>query len=256
MRSSHPLCALALAATLCPVALAEDGPAATPYRPTLSNPAALPAPGYLETEFGWQRVSGGGDGRRDGLPLLLKYAFTPDWGILLSDDPHARRIDAAGAVESGQGDASVAVKHRHALSEESALGIEAGLKVPTAKATLGSGKRDYVVNGIFSTELGQAALDLNLGITRLGAREENQGRWQYAWAAALSHPIAERWTLAGELSATARRGMRGSGQFLAAVGYEWNRRVVLDGGFALGMGSQAADWSLFAGVTVLWEKPR
>src|SRR5437016_3240382 len=39
--------------------LAADEPAATPYRPSVSTPAALSEPGWLEGELGWQRTSGG-----------------------------------------------------------------------------------------------------------------------------------------------------------------------------------------------------
>ena len=39
-------------------AWAEE-PAATPYRPTVSNPAALSAPGYFELELGALSAKGG-----------------------------------------------------------------------------------------------------------------------------------------------------------------------------------------------------
>ena len=110
------------------------------------------------------------------------------------------------------------------------------------------------MNGIVSAGLGEGQLDLSLGVTRLGKREENLGRNTHSWAVSLSHPLMERWSAAAEVSGATQRGKRGSGQFLAALGYELNKRVVFDGGFALGMGNTAADWSLFAGVTILLEK--
>lgn len=245
---------LALGFLLSGAARAGDEPAATPYRPTVSNPAALPEPGWLEVEFGLQRVNGGEAKRRDGAPFLVKYAFDSDWGMLLGGDAHARSISDDQAVVSGYGDTTLTLKHRHAISGDLALGLEAGFKSPTAKTGLGSGRTDYTVNGIVSVGLGEAQLDLNLGVTRLGKREDNLGGNAYPWAVSVAHPLVDRWTVAGEVSGTVRHGTRGTGQFLAAVGYEWNKRMALDGGFAVGMGSTAADWSLFAGVTLLWEK--
>ena len=48
---------LMLAAASC--ANAEGEPAATPYRPSVSTPATLSEPGWLEMELGVQRVQGG-----------------------------------------------------------------------------------------------------------------------------------------------------------------------------------------------------
>jgi len=245
---------LVLLAVCSSYALAAEEPAASPYRPTVSNPAALSEPGWLELELGLQRVHGGDNKRRDGLPFLVKYAFDADWGILLGGDLHARTTAYDQSVTSGYGDTSLTLKHHHALSEDLALGVEAGFKSPTAKNGLGSGKTDYTVTGILSADLGKAQLDLNLGVTRLGLIDANQGRNTYSWAASLSRPLTEQWTAATEVSGVIQRGTRSSGQFLAALGYAWNKRVVFDGGFALGMGSTAADWSLFAGVTILLEK--
>jgi len=56
------------------VAGAEE-PEATPYRPTVSNPAALPVPGMPEIELGGLHTSGGSEQQRDGVPFLAKYAF-------------------------------------------------------------------------------------------------------------------------------------------------------------------------------------
>ena len=60
---------------------AEDPPSVTPYRPSVSTPAALSAPGWMEVEAGVQINRGNAPARRDSLPYTLKLAFTPDWGI-------------------------------------------------------------------------------------------------------------------------------------------------------------------------------
>jgi len=94
-------------------------------------------------------------------------------------------------------------------------------------------------------------VDINLGVTRLGAYGEGESRYQVTWAAAIAQPVTERWTLSAEMSGTDRQGTRGTAQFLAALSYALNTRIVLDGGFALGVGSTAQNLSLFTGMTML-----
>lgn len=229
-------------------------PAATPYRPTVSNPAVLPVPGMPEIELGGQHTSGGSDKRRDGVPFFAKYAFNSAWGVLVGGDLYAHAVSMDNEVANGFGDALLILKHHHALFESLALGFEASVKLPSAKYALGSGRTDETFTGIASTNLGSAAVDFNLGVTRLGVYGEGEGRYQVTWAAAIAQPVAERWTLSAEMSGTDRKGTLGTAQFLAALGYELNKRIVLDGGVALGIGSTAPDWSLFTGVTLLLGK--
>ncbi|TFG59755.1 MAG: hypothetical protein E4H32_09650, partial [Nitrospirales bacterium] len=56
-------------------------PSATPYRPTLSNPAQLSAPGYVEMEMGWQSLKEKStDDYRHTVPYLFKLAFSDNIG--------------------------------------------------------------------------------------------------------------------------------------------------------------------------------
>ena len=69
---------------------ADDEPTTTPYRPSVSTPAALSAPGWLEIEAGWQH-NHADDARRDSIPLSFKLAF--DRG--LGHPPGQRGLGAA-----------------------------------------------------------------------------------------------------------------------------------------------------------------
>lgn len=238
--------------------LAKDGIAealsANPYRPTVSNPASLSAPGWIEIEAGLSRTHGGEDKQVDTLPYLIKYAFTPDWGILLSGNAFARRVDQDDLVTRGYGDTGLALKFHHALSEKIAWGLEAGFKSPTAKTGLGTGKTDYGINTILSVDSELAHIDLNGGVTQLGDHAEGYGQQAYTWAVAASRPLHQDWNLELELSGLERRGRRKTAQFLTAISYEWTKRTVFDFGASTGIGRSAPAWSVFAGVTVLWEK--
>jgi hypothetical protein len=236
---------------LVPLAAAADEIATTPYRPTVSNPAALPRPGWLEVEAGALRASGGELSRRDSIPYLAKLAFTPDWGLLVGGEAHVAQRDFDSNRLSGAGDTQLVLKRRFAVDEDAAFGIEAGVKFPTAKSGIGSDKHDYAVNGIYSAAFGRYGFDVNVSLTRVGAIEDDASRIQVGWAAALSRALDERWTLAAELSGTARRGVSGTAQFLLATGYSVSRHITLDAGVAMGLNRATPDWQVFAGITAL-----
>jgi hypothetical protein len=236
------------------VAYAEDNePAATPYRPSVSSPAAMSEPGWLDVELGGQRSKGGGDKLRDSLPVAAKLAFSKDWGIVLNSELAVRRTDFNGNVFTGVGDVSALIKHHIATdNEDTAWGVAAGVKLPSAKASIGSGKTDLIVNGIFSKDFAaNNHLDANLGLTRLGAYGPGEGRFQYGWAAALTHSLSEQWSVFAEPSGTNRSSVASTAQLMVGAGYSYTKRAVFDFALARGLTSATPDWQLQAGVTVL-----
>lgn len=238
------------------IALAADEPSATPYRPTVSTPANLSEPGWVELEAGGQRINGGESTRRESIPYTLKYAFTPDWGIRIGGDAWVRQSSADGSRLSGIGDTSVIAKRRFAVSDDQAIGIEGGVNLPTAKNGLGSTKADYLITGIYSASLSEYHTDLNLGATRLGQAADGESRTQFTWATSLSRALTERWGIAGEFSGTYRTHVPSTSQFLVAASYNYSKRVVFDAGVAVGLNRASPDWSVFSGMTVLIGKVR
>src|SRR6059058_2176255 len=73
----------------------------TPYRPSVSTPATLSAPGWLEVEAGGQRSRGSDPVVRDSIPYSLKLAFTPNWGVRVSGDAWVSERDAGGNTARG-----------------------------------------------------------------------------------------------------------------------------------------------------------
>jgi len=256
--------AAAIASLACmPVVVrAEDQekPEATPYRPTVSTPATLSAAGWLEAEFGGlyidDRYDASGTPHRISLPYALKYAFTEDWGIRVDGEALVgARLDD-GSRQVGFGDTSIVGKRRFEVDEASAFGVEVGLLAPTARRALqlGSGKPDWSANGIYSIDFGSWHADVNVLETRMGAHEADSSRWQEQGAAALSHALGSRWTLAGEVSGTAQRGQASTGQVLGAASYALRRDCVLDIGAARGLNHASPTWQMFTGVTVVLDK--
>jgi hypothetical protein len=242
------IAAAALAVLALP-AWAGDAPEVTPYRPSVSTPAELPTPGQLELEFGGQRQKQGGE-RDDSLPYLLKLGFTKEWGVLLGGDAHVWRRDEQGQREHGVGDTSITLKRAFIISDARAFGLELGARLPTAKSTLGSGKADYTLNGIYSQDIRRLHLDINLNATRIGAPEAGSGRVETGLAAALSAPLGRNWNGVAEWSGTRRSGTQSTAQFLAAVSWNPDQKFAIDAGFAKGLNGASPDWTFFTGFVI------
>ncbi|MED5618097.1 transporter [Ideonella sp. BN130291] len=247
----HRVLAGAVLALLATAAHADDEPAVTPYRPSVSTPAALSAPGWLEVEVGLQSDHAARSARRDSLPYALKLAFTPDWGIRLGGEAWVRQDAGAGERLSGVGDTSLVLKRRFAVDEARAFGVELGATLPTGHHAVSSGKSDYTLNGIYSADVGSLHTDLNLAATRLGRVEGGASRLQALWAASLSGSLTERWGWVGELSGTQQRGVEATRQALVAASYTVSKTLALDAGLAHSLRAGDGQWSVFCGFTVL-----
>ncbi len=262
--SVRPLCSTALAlglfcgAALAPkTALAEgEEPSATPFRPTVTSGANISAPGWLELEFGGQRLGGNGMDARNSWPYLLKYSINDRFAVLLGGDSYVAVTPAQGPDINGPGDTTLTLKYRAPDAIEGvSFGIETTVKFPTAADGLGSGERDYSIKGIYGIDLAHGFhLDTNLMATRLGTVAADQGQYQWTWAAAVSHQIGDAWTLAGDLSGTVQQGTPSTAQFLLAASYAATKRVVLDAGFAAGLNNDSPKFTVFTGLTVLLGK--
>jgi hypothetical protein len=247
-------CVLAFLLSSCGCALADDEdaePSVTPYRPTVSNPADLPVPGWLEGEFGGLHTSGEDHSRADSVPWLLKYAFDENRGLLLGGNAYVSAQPTGASKQSSFGDTFLEWKQRFPVNDKTAFGIEAGVVAPTASHDLGIGKAQWEANGIFSSDLGAMHLDLNLGEARGGEQPMNVSPWQTTWAAAISTSLTDAWGTAFEFSGAHQRGLATQSQALLAFTCNVSHRLVLDAGGAYGLTHAAHDRSVFAGATVL-----
>jgi len=236
----------------------DDGrPAAVPYRPSVSTPADLTSPGWLEAEVGGlvvrDRHAEADPSRRASLPYSLKLAFDEDWGIRVGGEAVVRQRDADGTHPVGGGDTAVVLKRRLALDDDHAFGVEFGVDAPTARRGLGtgSGKTDYALNGIYSANMGAWHVDSNLVGTRLGAHDADAGRWQGLAALSVSHPVSDAFSLTGELSGTHQSHAPSTAQALGALAFTPRRDLVLDVGAAHSLNRATPTWQVFAGMTIV-----
>ena len=249
MRSAAVL--LLFLAHACMAHAADDEPTTTPYRPSVSTPAALSAPGWLEIEAGWQHNHAGGV-RRDSIPLSFKLAFDPDWGIRLGNEAWVKQRSDAGD-RSGFGDTSVVLKRRFGIDDDHAFGLEASVIAPTGKSGIGfgSGKPDYAVNAIYSGDFGAWHTDVNLLAARLGQVDPGASRTLWLFAASLSRQLDDRWGVVGEYADTRQSGAEDSRQLLLAASYNLSKQMTIDAGAARSVRRGDSAWSAFAGLTWL-----
>ena len=231
--------------------LADDLPTVTPYRPTVSNPAELSAPGYLEIEAGFEQGTGAGLAKHLAAPVTLKYALDEDWGLLLNSG-WLYEDSRDGLLLDGWNSTSLLVKHRHQLDDTQALGIELGLATPADAGHFTQGQADLLLNTIYSVDIGNTRVDGNLGFIRLGGSDIDIDRHQYQWALAASHPVSDDWSFAAEWAGNVRDGASAYNQLLLCAAYGLSRTVVIDMGGAYGLsGDSAATRNLFVGVSWL-----
>jgi len=240
---------LAASISLLANAAEQDDTPITPYRPSVSNSAQLPFSGQLEAEFGM--LSGkSGDARRDSLPSLLKLAFSEQWGILLGGDLRVMNDDGAGTRVRGMGDVNLVLKRAFLIDSDTAFGLELGVKLPTAKQAIGTEKRDYTLNGIYSKDLGDWHLDLNANVTKMGWVDDGVSRWQTGLSSAFSYSLSEALGVTAEWSGTKSKGSLPQNQVLLALTYSPNKRLTFDTGLSKGISATATDRAFFAGVVV------
>jgi hypothetical protein len=245
----HELPLAVAIACLANGALAQEGPPVTPFRPSVSSPAQLPAPGQLELEAGFLRANAD-DGGRNSLPFLFKLAFSEQWGLLVGGDAYVSTRDEAGNRARGIGDTFVELKRAFLVDKETAFGIELNVKLPTASTSIGSGKADFTLNTIFSKDFGKLHMDANANVTRLGAPEAGTGHNQLGLSASFSTELAEHWGADVELSGTHRPGADNTAQLLVAATYSPTKRATFDIGVAHGLNAASGNWSLFGGMVV------
>lgn len=228
----------------------------TPYRPTVTNSAALSAPGWLELETGLITQDNKDGSKQQALVYLSKYSITPDFGVLIGGDAYASQTDANANRVSGVGDTTFLLKHRFVMNDDAALGCEYGFKAATAATGLGSGKRDLVLNGIYSRNIRGHSLDVNMNVTKLGDALANESAYEYGWSGTVFRPIDDKWGVMVELSGSMRNGFIPQNQWLVASSYALSNKVVLDAGLSAGINTASHRVALFGGVSMLLGKIR
>ena len=228
-------------------------PEVTPYRPSVASSTVVSAPGHFELEGGVQKINYKNDSGQFNVPWLLKYGVNDRFGVSVGGDAFLSVDDGAGNKISGVGNSLVSVRLLHPLNDANILGIEATVTLPTAKDSLGSGKSDYIINGLYGVDMGNFHADLNLSYVRLGI-DDGDGQNFNGWAAAVSHPLGEKGGLTLEVSGVKYHSAPNTTQFLVAYAHTVSRRLAVDIGAARGLNDNPLKGSVFTGFTFLLDR--
>lgn len=227
----------------------------TAYRPSVSSPAQLPSAGHLELEIGGLSTKTD-SAKRNSTPYGLKLAFNEQWGAVITGEAIVQTDDGQGSRAYGFGDTSAVLKRAFILDNDTALGLEAGVKLPTAKDNIGTGEADYSINSILSHDFGSIHMDANFNLTHVGFVNDGESSIQKGEAASFSYPLNEKIGLIAELSGVQRNGTSSTLQLLTAFTYSPSKILTVDIGIATGLNRASQDYSAFFGavlpVAKLW----
>jgi hypothetical protein len=232
---------------------ALDEPEANPGRPTVSTPATLTPVGYLQFESG---VLGASDSpefsSRVGFNEVMKLSVAPRLQLLAAAEP-IDHYTADGTSANGVADVffgaqmllargdgavpSVAVSYFHRAYDGGAPELDFGSPVNSGLLLVSGDVKGfhYDANAMLN--------ELTQGPVR---------RAQYGQSLSVSHPIAGKFSLSGEIwhftQPFLRRNAVGN---LWAVGYSARKTLVFDAGFDRGLTGTSTQWEVFAGFTYL-----
>jgi len=228
----------------------KNPPAVNGGRPTIADPAALTAPGWLETEFGLQK-----DLERDrdfSTPLLLK----------LTD--RSRRLEYRLAFDGyaslgedgtdGFGNTSAALQYLLAPQSRAGydLAARAIVNFPTAGAGLGTKKLDFGALLLASRDFSPWIHgDFNVGLFSLTRQDAPGTDTQLLLAASFSFPFkGGRWSYTNELAyASPLAGQRAQLTTINGFTYAAHRYLVFDAALQWELYGDGAVFQVLAGST-------
>ncbi len=231
----------------------DDEPEANPGRPTVSTPATLTPVGYLQFETGVLGASGSPEfSTQVGFGEVIKLTVVPRLQLLAAAQPvaystsHGMGSNNAGDVSFGaqavifRGEGAtptIAVSYFHRAYNGAAPDLDIGSPVNSGLL-------------LASADVKGFHYDANAMLNEL--TEGPVRRAQYGQTLSISHPIAGKFSLSGEIWHFTQPFLRGNAVGnLWAVGYTARKTLVLDAGFDHGLTSTSTQWEAFAGFTYL-----
>jgi hypothetical protein len=174
-------------------------PAVNPGRPTVTDPAALTAPGWLESEFGGMKNLD--HDRTFSTPMLLK--------LTSRNNRLQYRLAFDGLIFPGEGggngfgDTTAGLQYLFAVQSRAGFDVAGriAVKIPTAPAFLGTRKVDYSMLLLASRDFSPMLHgDFNLGLANLSRQGAPGTDNQFVATASFTLPIkGGRWQYTNEL---------------------------------------------------------
>lgn len=233
-------------------AAAEDGPVANPGRPTVSTPATLTPPGYLQFESGllaaWHSPE---FGSQASINEVIKFAVSSRVQFLAASEPF---VHSNTQPTNGDGGVSLGVQTvlwpgegvRPTLSWSYFHEVQNG---GTPDLDMGSATNSLILLG--SADVKGFHYDTNYLFNEVDS-DEGVRRAQFGQTLSVSHGVGKRFGISGELWDFTQPFMR-SYAFgnLWAFNYNARKNLVFDAAFDRGLTSTSTHWEILAGFTYL-----
>lgn len=231
---------------------------ANPGRPTVSTPATLTPPGYVQFESGVLGAEKSGEfSNRTGIETVVKLSLARRFELLVQTEPMVfsdlgnRTDHRPGEVFAGF---QTVVKHGEGLQPTVSVSYFRRLYAsPAPELDLGTNRQSALL--LVSFDVKKFHVDTNGIVTEQITDEGGIHRAQFGQTLSISHPVSGKLSFSGELWHFSQPLTRSNAVgLLLAPSYNVNRFLVLDGGFNRGLTSTSTRWEIFAGFTFLVPK--
>ena len=250
-----PLVALALVVSAAGPGSAEEPTPVDPDRPSVSTSARTVPPGSWQLEAGaaysHERVAGAPAERQAALETTVRVGLVSTLEIRIDGDPIVWQRNAA--ERTGLGDITLGAKWRlvEADGVMPAVALMPFVKLPTARAPIGTERVDGGVRGLLSFELPASwSLDANVGVAAIGQASGGHIAQGVA-SAALAHPLSEHLSGFVELAfaSHAERGERDSLVADLGVTLSITPRLALDAAVFTTVAGKGPDYAFRLGLS-------
>jgi hypothetical protein len=257
---------LAFGIALTPIALparsvaqtAEDAPAANPGRPTVSTPATLTSPEYLQFEVGGIGAEkSGGFANRFSLEAVAKLSLNRRFELIAAAEPFAV-ADIGESTRTSTGDffAGVQALVHHGEGLHPSVAVSYFRRLYSGSAPdfdIGSSRQSALL--LVSFDAGKFHVDTNGFVNEQISDSGAVHRAQFGQTLSISHPLIANTGLTGELwHFTQPFDRANAAGLLIAPTYNVSRWLVIDVGFNRGLTATSTRWEIFAGFTYLLPK--
>jgi hypothetical protein len=233
--------------------LPQDDASANPGRPTVSTPATLTPVGYVQFETGYLGASHSPEfSSQTSINEVVKFTVTRRIELLAGFGPYAystvnhQSSGARGGVSLGvqgvlhQGEGThptIALSYFRQVSNGN-----------TPDLDIGSAQNSVIL--LASADVKGFHYDTNFLFNE--AIDAATRRAQFGQTLSISHPLAGKFGLSGEIWHFTQPFLRGNAVGnLWALNYNARKNLVFDGGFNRGLTSTSTRWEAFAGFTYL-----
>lgn len=230
-----------------------DDPVANPARPTVATPATLTPVGYLQFETGFLGASHSPEfSSQEGVNEVIKFSASRWVEFIAASGPF---IHYRAAEQSANGTAEVflglqGVLH-HGEGVNPTVAVSYSRRIyggDTPDLDFGSPRNSVLV--LASADVKGFHYDVNAMFNELIEGATHRG--QFGQTISISHPLAGKFGIAGELWHFTQPFLRGNAVGnLWALSYTPRNDLVFDGGFNRGLTSTSTRWEVFVGFTYL-----